>query len=138
MPEFHIRQALKKSPYELFSRIGFSGDHSRTIELVQSGAYELGAVNFKVWERELKAGKIDQNIVKVIWATPAYPDYQWSIRGDADEKYGKGFTQRMQNALLAMTDKDLLASFPRQSFVKANNTDYESIEAVARALSLID
>lgn len=138
MPEFHIRQTLKKSPDELFSRIGFSGDHSRTIELVQSGAYELGAVNFKVWERELKAGKIDQNIVKVIWTTPAYPDYQWSIRGDADKKYGKGFTQRVQNALLAMTDEDLLASFPRQSFVKANNTDYESIEAVARALSLID
>ncbi len=42
MPEFFIRRALGKAPDEVFSRVGFSGDHSRTIQLVQSGAYETG------------------------------------------------------------------------------------------------
>ena len=55
MPEHFIREAFGQAPEEIFSRVGFSGNHSRTIALVQSGAYEVGAVNFKVWENELKA-----------------------------------------------------------------------------------
>ena len=51
MPEYFIREQFGRSPDELFSRVGFSGDHSKTIALVQSGSYQLGAVNFKVWER---------------------------------------------------------------------------------------
>ena len=49
MPEFHVRSQFGKAPGKVFTRVGFSGDHSRTIALVQSGAYQVGAVNFKVW-----------------------------------------------------------------------------------------
>ena len=70
MPEFHIRKNLGKAPKDAFTRVGFSGDHSRTIALVQSGAYQVGAVNFKVWENEMKAGKIDTAKIKVVWKTP--------------------------------------------------------------------
>ena len=82
MPEFYIRETFKKSPNEIFRRVGFSGDHSRTIALVNAGAYQVGVVNYKVWQTELAEGKVDPSKVKVIWETPAYPDYQWSIRGD--------------------------------------------------------
>ena len=82
MPEYHIRQQLKDTPQNIFSKVGFSGDHSRTIALVQSGAYQVGAVNYKVWAKELAAGKIDPTKVKIIWETPPYPDYQWTVRGD--------------------------------------------------------
>ena len=85
MPEFHIRQHFKQAPDEVFKRVGFSGDHSRTIALVQSGAYETGAVNFKVWGNEMEAGNIDTSKISVIWETPPYPDYQWTIRGDVDQ-----------------------------------------------------
>ena len=70
MPEHFIRQAYRRSPDDVFNRVGFSGDHSRTIALVQAGAYEVGAVNFKVWESELALGKIDPDKVRIIWATP--------------------------------------------------------------------
>jgi hypothetical protein len=33
MPEYHIRQQLKDTPQNIFSKVGFSGDHSRTIAL---------------------------------------------------------------------------------------------------------
>ena len=54
MPEFFFRQRFGgKSPEEVFSRVGFSGDHSRTIQLVQSGAYEVGVLGlFGVGARE--------------------------------------------------------------------------------------
>ena len=58
MPEYFIRQNLGgRAPDEVFSRVGFSGDHSRTIQLVQSGAYEVGVLDYTVWELDQKAGK---------------------------------------------------------------------------------
>lgn len=138
MPEFHIREAFKDSPDKVFSRVGFSGDHSRTIALVQSGAFEVGALNFKTWEKESALGKIDPSKVQVIWQTPTYPDYQWSIRGDVDARYGAGFKNKVRDALLAIKDAKLLEAFPRQSFVPATNADYQPIVDTAKAIGLID
>lgn len=138
MPEFFIRESLQKSPDDVFKRVGFSGNHSRTIALVQTGAYQVGAINYKVWEKEMEAGKIDSSKVSVIWKTPAYPDYQWTIRGDVDQHWGEGFKARVQQALLDMKDPALLEAFPRSSFIKASNDDYQIILETARQIGLID
>ncbi len=138
MPEFHIRKAFGKSPEEVFKRVGFSGNHSRTVSLVQSGAFQVGATNFKVWKRGVKDGSIDLKKVKLIWKTPGYPDYNWTIRGDVDKKFGNGFSKKVQNALLSMSDPDLLKSFPREAFIPATNADYKPILDTARQLKLID
>ncbi|MGS0729368.1 PhnD/SsuA/transferrin family substrate-binding protein, partial [Shewanella sp. 0m-11] len=110
----------------------------RTITQVQAGVYQVGAVNYKVWETALANGKVDLNKVNVIWESPAYPDYQWTIRGDVDKEFGPGFAAKVESALIGMTDPHLLKSFPRQSFVPAENQDYEPIEDVAKAIGLID
>jgi phosphonate transport system substrate-binding protein len=137
MPEFYVRQNLG-SPDAVFERVGFSGDHSRTIAQVQAGAYQVGAVNYKVWESELAAGQIDPQKVQVIWTTPGYPDYQWTIRGGVDQRFGAGFTAKVRQALLDLDDPELLASFPRASFVPASNDDYAPIENTARAIGLLE
>ncbi len=138
MPEYFLRESFKKSPNEIFKKVGFSGNHSKTIALVQSGAYEVGAVNFKVWDRELKEGKIDTSKVKVIYKTPAYFDYQFTARGDLDKTYGEGFTLKLQKAILDIKDEKILKAFPRSGFIKAKNEDYEPILEVARKIKLID
>ena len=138
MPEYHVRRIFGAAPDKVFSRVGFSGDHSRTIALVQSGAYQAGAVNFKVWENELKAGKIDLKKVSVIWKTPPYPDYQWTIRGDLNRVFGAQFAKRVKAALLALRDPDVLASFPRKRFVTATNADYRPILEIGKSIGLID
>jgi phosphonate transport system substrate-binding protein len=138
MPDFHIRKIYGKSPKEVFSKVGFSGNHTKTIQLVQSGAYQVGAVNFKVWEKNLKSGKIDPKKVSIVWRTPPYPDYQWSVRGDIEQKFGKGFIGKITNVLLNMKDKDLLASFPRSGFIPAKNADYQPILDVGKKINLID
>ena len=75
MPEFHIRKNLGKAPKDVFSRVGFSGDHSRTIALVQSGAYQVGAVNYKVWINEMKALPASPRRTSSPWASPARPSH---------------------------------------------------------------
>ncbi len=138
MPEYYVRRHFKSAPSKVFSRVGFSGDHSRTIALVQSGAYEVGAVNFKVWDSEMQQGKIDSSKVSVIWKTPAYPDYQWSVRGDVNEIWGDGFKEKIRQALLTMSEPSLLEAFPRSGFIPTTNADYVPIENIAKEIGLID
>ncbi|ETN92568.1 phosphate/phosphite/phosphonate ABC transporter, periplasmic binding protein [Gammaproteobacteria bacterium MOLA455] len=138
MPEHFIRENLGDTPDQLFSKVGYSGDHSRTIALVQSGAYEVGAVNYKVWDQQLAAGEIDSDKVKVIWRTPSYPDYQWTVRGDVNDSWGEDFQARLTEALLAMDDPDLLASFPRSGFIAADNELYQPILDTAISVGIID
>ena len=138
MPEYFISENLRDTPDKLFSKVGYSGDHSRTIALVQSGAYQVGAVNYKVWDKQLAAGKIDRDKVKVIWRTPSYPDYQWTVRGDVNHSWGPDFQARLTAALLAMDDPDLLASFPRSGFIAADNDLYQPILDTAISVGIID
>jgi phosphonate transport system substrate-binding protein len=138
MPEFFLREHYAKLPADTFKRVGFSGDHSRTIALVQSGAYDLGAVNYKVWERALAEGKVDPSKVAVIWTTPGYPDYQWTLRAELDAGFGEGFSANVQQALLGMKDENLLQAFPRASFIPATNADYDTIEKVGESIGLLD
>ncbi len=138
MPEFYLRETFNQAPDQLFDKVGFSGDHSATIALVQSGAYATGAVNYKVWERELEEGKIDTSKVQLIWETPGYPDYHWTVRGDLNDKFGDGFSQRVTEALLAIDDPVLLNAFPREKFIPASNDDFAPIEETAEAIGLLD
>lgn len=138
MPEFYIRETFGEQPDEFFSRVGFSGNHTRTLRLVEAGTYEVGALNFQVWEKELADGNIDTDAVQVIWKTPAYPDYQWTIRGDVNERFGDGFKQRVTEALLNLDDQALLESFPRSGFIPASNDDYEPISKTAKEIGILD
>jgi len=138
MPEYFITESFKKSPNEIFKKVGFSGNHSKTIALVQSGAYEVGAVNYKVWKRELKAGKIDPSKVKIIYQTPGYPDYNFTARGDLDKQFGTGFTKKLQAAILNIKDEKILNAFPRSGFIKAENKDFAPILDTAKKIGLID
>jgi len=138
MPEFYIREQFGRAPQEVFARVGFSGNHTRTIALLESGTYQVGALNFQVWKEQVEQGEVDTDAVEVIWKTPTYPDYQWSIRGDVDERFGEGFADRVQKALIDMDDPELLQSFPREGFVEADNSDYDPVRNTAKQLDLID
>lgn len=138
MPEYHIREAFGEAPDEVFSRVGYSGNHTRTLRLVESGTYETGAINFKVWEKELENGNIDTDQVSIIWTTPPYPNYQWTIRAGVDDQFGEGFKQRVTDALLNLEDEELLNSFPRTSFIPASNDDYAPIEKVGKDVGILD
>ena len=136
MPEYFIRKHFNRPPDQIFSKVGFSGDHSKTIALVQSGSYQVGAVNFKVWKKELEAGKIDPSKVSIIWKTPGYPDYNWTVRADVDQVFGSGTTEKVQQAIINITDPELLNAFPRKQFIKADNTMYQKILDTGKAIGI--
>ena len=138
MPEYFIRETFGKAPDDVFSKVGFSGDHTKTIQLVQSGAYQVGAVDYSVWNLEKKAGHVDESKVTVIWESPPFPDYQWTVRGDVDAKFGKGFTEKLKAELIAITDPKILEPFGRSKFVAADNAEYKPVEEVAKKSGLLN
>jgi phosphonate transport system substrate-binding protein len=139
MPEFYIRQAFPgKSPDEVYSRIGYSGEHSKTIQLVQSGQFDMGAVDYTVWQLDEKAGKIDASKVKVVWESPTFANTQWSVRGDVEQSWGKGFTEKLRQALLGMTDPQLLEPFGRTKFVPVKNDAFQPLIEVGKATGMLD
>lgn len=138
MPEYHIREETGEAPDAFFSSVGFSGDHSQTLRLVASGAYQVGALNYTLYDKTAADGAPEAETTRIIWQTPPYPDYNWVIRGDVDARFGEGFAQRVQDAIIGMDDPDLLASFPRAAFIAAANEDFDPIEQTARDLGLIE
>ena len=138
MPQYFISQETGKTPEEFFSKVGFSGDHSKTITLVEAGTYEVGALSYTVWERAVKENTVDTSKVKLIWKTPEYPDYNWSIRGDVDKTFGEGFSAKVQKALLDLDDAEILKHFSRTKFINAENGMFKPVYDTAKKLDLID
>ncbi|MCL1123618.1 putative selenate ABC transporter substrate-binding protein [Shewanella surugensis] len=135
MPQFFIERNLGKAPHDVFRRVGFSENHLETIEQVQSGVYQVGAVDYKIWERAVTEGLVDFQKISVIWESPSFPDTQWTVRAGIDEQFGKGFKQKLQQVLLGMRSDDAQS---RLLFVPVEDHDYEAIEDVAQAIGLID
>ena len=121
---------------------GFSGSHDATIAVVQSGAYEVGALNEQVWRSNVKDGRVDPDKVKVIWRTPPYVDYHWVVRPDLDARFGDGFTDNLQSTLLELSAETengaaILELFGAERFIPAVDGDYVMIETVGRQLGKI-
>ena len=142
MPQYFMSQNGVNTDELAGGAPGFSGSHDATIAVVQSGAYEVGALNEQVWKSNVEDGRVDPNKVSVIWRTPPYVDYHWVARPDLDERFDRGFTNKVQTALLAITadtprGETILELFGATEFIPAQNSDYDKIEAVGRQLGKI-
>jgi phosphonate transport system substrate-binding protein len=142
MPQYFLGQAGVQPKQFAGGAPGFSGSHDATIALVQSGAYEAGAVNEQVWRANLQEGKADPSKVKAIWKTPGYPDYHWVAQPNLDQRFGSGFTSKMKNAILRWRpsnpeQKQILSLFGAGQFISAKASDYEKIEQVGKQIGKI-
>jgi len=142
MPQWFLSQAGVKLSDFAGGAPGFSGSHDTTIALVSSGTYDAGVVNEQVWRASLFDGKANRAKVIPIWKTPGYPDYHWIAQGDLDARFGKGFTGRLQKAILSWRPSDpqqkqILSLFGAQQFTAADAAAYGRIEQVGRQIGKI-
>ncbi|WP_017297352.1 putative selenate ABC transporter substrate-binding protein [Nodosilinea nodulosa] len=142
MPQYFMEEAGLDTAKDFKGEVGFSGNHDTTIKLVEAGTYEVGALNEQVWRDRVAEGAVDTAKVNVIWRTPAYYDYHWVINPAVDERYGDGFTEKVQAALLALDpavpeQKEILDLFGAERFIATSNDNYAEIEAVGRKIGKI-
>ena len=142
MPQHFLAKAGVTPSQFSGGRPGFSGSHDATIAVVQSGAYEAGALNEQVWTSAVKDGRVTTEKVTVIWRTPEYVDYHWVVRPNLDQRFGAGFTGRLREAILAIQpttprQATILELFAAKRFIPAEASQYEPIERVGRELGKI-
>ncbi|RFU71419.1 putative selenate ABC transporter substrate-binding protein [Peribacillus saganii] len=138
MPRYFMEQAGISPDKDLNGAPNFSGSHDKTYKLVESGAFQAGALNEQVWKSAIDEKLVDTNKVKVIHTTPAYFDYNWTIN-DVSEKFGNDAKDKVKQALLSINgeQEEIMSLFGSDSFIETNNDNYKAIEEVAKELKII-
>jgi len=137
MPRFFLLEN-KINPEKDFKRIAFSGAHDATALQVESGKVEAGVLNASVWDKLVTEKKVDTSKVKVIWTTPPYYDYNWTVRGDLDP----ALVKKLTDAFLKLdpgnpAHKELLDLQRASKFIATKPENYKGIEAAARSAGLL-
>ncbi|MEM9623748.1 MAG: putative selenate ABC transporter substrate-binding protein, partial [Pseudomonadota bacterium] len=140
MPTYFIREATGKMPEAFFSKpVQFQdqGGHVATAKAVESGAVQVGAMNFKTYDSLVADGKLDPTKAPIIWVTPPYADYNLTAHPALDELFGEDFIDRLQATLVACEDPQVLYAFNREDLIPAKNADFDGILAVAKDVGLM-
>ena len=142
MPEYFLDEAGVDTAVELDGEAGFSGSHDKTIDLVEAGSYEGGALNVQVWEARKEAGTVDLDRVVEVFTTPTYHDYHWISGPQVDERFGDGFTEELREALLDLDgsseeEQQVLEGYGAAGIVPTEASNYDQIEEIGRTLGLI-
>jgi len=141
MPQYFMEQGGVTLD-DLEGQPGFSGSHDTILEVVQAGSYEVGAMNSQVWTSRLAEGKVDESKVQLIFETPNYYNYHWILQPTVDERFGEGFSEKVQQAFLDLDSSDegeaeILDLFGAEQFIETENSNYDNIEAVGREIGKI-
>lgn len=141
MPRYFLEEAGIDPEADFDGEANYSGSHDTTYKLVESGAFQAGVLNEAVWEGAVADKKVDVNKVKVVYVTPSYFDYHWTIN-QVDEEFGEGTIKKMKTALLSIDEKnteleEFLNLFQTDTFIETNNDNYKAIEDVAKELEII-
>ena len=143
MPRHFLREAGVQANTDFAGEPGYSGSHDATYKLVESGAFQAGALNEAVWDAAVANARVDTTRVRVLARSPAFYDYHWALRGDVDERFGAGTAERLRQALLALEpslgapEAELLELFATDRFVPTEDANYEAIRAVAQELGIL-
>ena len=137
MPRYFMQQD-GIVPEQFFSRVAYSGAHDATVAWVAAGKADAGVLNASVWKKLVDAGKVDTSKVRVIATTPAYYDYNWTVRGNLDPQLAAKIKQAFLDLDPAKpADKAILDLQAASRFVPTSPDNYKSIEASALAAGLL-
>ncbi len=137
MPRYFLQQ-IGIIPERDFAKFGFSGAHDATAKWVEAGTVQAGVLNEAVWNKLVKDGKVDTTKVKVVWTTPGYVDYNWTVRGDLD----RGLMSKIARAFLNLDysnpeHRKVMDLQRAKGYVIATEDDFKGIEAAAKAAKLL-
>ena len=98
MPRFFLREH-GIVPEKFFSQILYSGAHDNTAYWVRDGKVDAGVANSEVIRKMFTDDKLGVNDVRILWETPAFPDYVWAAQEDLDP----GRRQKILDSLLSLS-----------------------------------
>ncbi len=137
MPRYFLQQ-IGIIPERDFAKFGFSGAHDATAKWVEAGTVQAGVLNEAVWNKLVKDGKVDTTKVKVVWTTPGYVDYNWTVRGDLDRGLMSTIARAFLNLDYSNPEHRKVMDLQRaKGYIIATEDDFKGIEAAAKAAKLL-
>jgi phosphonate transport system substrate-binding protein len=126
-------------PEKDFAKVAYSGAHDVTAKWVEAGKVDAGVLNESIFQRLLDEKKLDPSKIRVLWTTPDYVDYNWTVRGDLDPK----LVEKLRAAFLALDGakpehRAILELQRTKRFIPTSPESYGAIEQAARAAGLLE
>lgn len=140
MPTHFITQESGKAPEEFFTKkpLGFSGAHDKTAQQVADGTFDVGVLSYSAYDKFVAkpANAEAASKMAIIWETPGYADYNFTAHPALEDMFGEGFTEKLQNVLIACEDPAVLDVLRRKKLIKINNDTLNDIAEVMKAVGL--
>jgi phosphonate transport system substrate-binding protein len=137
MPRYFLLQA-GINPDKDFKTVAYSGAHDATVAFVAAGRAEAGVLNASVWDKLVEAKNPNAAKVRVLATTPTYYDYNWTVRPGLDASTTKKLTDAFLKLDAAIPEhKEILALQRASKFIPTKSSNYDGIEAAAKAAGLI-
>ena len=141
MPQAFLEQA-GVSLEDFKGKPGFSGDHDKTIKVVEAGSYEVGALSTSVWTKRTEAGEVDLDKVNLILETPTYFNYHWVLNPTLKQQFGDDIGERILAAFEKLDPSnpdhaEILDLFAAEKFFPTTNENYDDVESVGRSIGKI-
>ena len=138
MPRYFMLKNDGIKPEDYFKRISYSGAHDATAAWVQAGKVDAGVLNASVWDKLVASGKVDTRKVKVFATTPAYYDYNWTVRGSLDPALKEKIKQAFLDLDPANPEQKAILDLQAASrFIETSPGNYKGTEEAARAAGLL-
>lgn len=137
MPRHFLQQAGIQ-PDRDFKAVAFSGAHDATVAFVAAGRAEAGVLNASVWDKLVEAKNPNATRVRVLATTPAYYDYNWTVRPGLEPALVKKLTDAFLKLDPAHPEhRELMALQRASKFIPTQASNYDGIEGAAKSAGLL-
>ena len=138
MPRFFLAER-DIEPESFFGDVLYSGAHDKTATDVRDGVADLGAANAHIVRAMYADGRLTRNDVRVVWETPPYPDYVWTVRRGIPTETRR----KIRDAFLSLSPSEpghaqILNRLRAGAFLPVTPADFGPLIGIAEDLELLD
>jgi len=131
MPRFFLEEK-NLIPEIFFGKVEYSGSHDKTALWVRDGIVDIGAVNSRLVDEMIQDGRLNNNDIRVIWETPPYSNYVWSIQ----DNIRQSVRDKIRHAFLSLspandTHASILSGINAGGFIPASMDDFTQLREIA-------
>ena len=139
MPRHFLNTNHQIVPEAFFSKVHYSNAHDETVYSIINDEVALGAVNPIIVKEMIEDGRLELNVLRILWETPPYPDYVWAIHSALERK----IKIQLRNAFLALDPAneqhvEILNNSHSSGFLPAGVHDFDLLKKIALSLGLLE
>jgi len=138
MPRHFLQVERGVNPEKYFRSIRYSGKHDRTAYWVRDGEVDAGMVNSEIIRKMFADGRLRPGDIRIIWTTPPYPDYVWTLH----PRIHPVDSEKIQQAFLKLSignpkHESILSNISASGFYPASIEDFSMLKQVMTSFGVL-